>query len=64
MHEGRAVNLKIRLFSYIFVTWISRLIFHVTSRNLQYIFMNVIQREACLSFFYLGPSFYFMQSRK
>ena len=51
MHEGRAVNLKIRLFSYIFVTRISRLIFHVTSRNLQYIFMNVIQREVCLSFF-------------
>ena len=26
--------------------------------------MRIIQREVCLSLFYLGPSFYFMQSRK
>ena len=25
--------------------------------------METIRKEACLSFFYLGPSFYLMQSR-
>ena len=62
---GQTVSLKIHFFSYIFLTRISRLIFHISSGNFEYIFMALIQREQCpRAFFYSGPSFYFMQSRK
>ena len=50
---GQTVSLNIHFFSYIFLTRISRLIFHISSGNFEYIFMALIQKNRVSEFFFI-----------